>query len=157
MPPVIKGPVAVHESVRFGSNVTIWQFSSICEDTVIGDDCVVGSGVWIGKRCRIGNRVRFQDKAHITNGAVIEDDVFVGPGVLSSDDKHPKAGNKQYRHEPPIIRAGASIGAGAILLPGVEIGEGAVIGAGAVVTKNVPPHGVWTGIPARELFRPEIA
>jgi UDP-2-acetamido-3-amino-2,3-dideoxy-glucuronate N-acetyltransferase len=147
----------IHPSVVAGKRLAVWQFSSILEGTVIGDDCVVGSSVWIGRKCRIGDNVRFQDKAHITNGAVIGDDVFIGPGVLTSDDKHPRVGNKNYKAEPPIIRDGASIGAGAILLPGVEIGEGAIVGAGAVVTKNVAPYSVVTGIPARELFRPVVA
>jgi UDP-2-acetamido-3-amino-2,3-dideoxy-glucuronate N-acetyltransferase len=155
--PVTHGPVVIHPSVKFGDGVMVWQFSSILEGTTIGDDCVVGSSVWIGRDCWIGNGVRFQDKAHITNGAVIGDGVFIGPGVLTSDDKHPRVGNKHYRAEPPTIHAGASIGAGAILLPGVVIGECAVVGAGAVVTKNVPPYAVVTGIPARELYRPTVA
>lgn len=154
---MIHGLTVIDPTASLGDRVTIWQFASVLEGTVIGDDCVVGSGVWIGRNCRIGNSVRIQDKAHITNGAIIEDGVFIGPGVLTSDDKHPVVGNPHYKAEPPVIRAGASIGAGAILLPGVEIGENAVIGAGAVVTKNVAPYAVVTGIPARELYRPEIA
>ena len=147
----------IHPSVKLGRGVTVWQFASILEGTVIGDGCVVGSSVWIGRGCRIGKGVRFQDKAHITNGAIIGDDVFVGAGVLTSDDKHPRVGNGRYKSDPPVIRDGASIGAGAILLPGIEIGEGAMVGAGAVVTHSVAPFAVVTGIPARELFRPVMA
>jgi UDP-2-acetamido-3-amino-2,3-dideoxy-glucuronate N-acetyltransferase len=154
---MIHGLTVIHPSVVLGDRTTVYQFASILEGTEIGADCVIGSSVWIGRHCRIGNGVRFQDKAHITNGAIIEDGVFIGPGVLTSDDKHPRVGNPSYKAEPPIIRAGASIGAGAILLPGVIIGEAAVIGAGAVVTKSVPPFAVVTGIPARELCKPEMA
>jgi UDP-2-acetamido-3-amino-2,3-dideoxy-glucuronate N-acetyltransferase len=147
----------IHPSVKLGKNVMVWQFASILEGTVIGDDCVVGSAVWIGRNVRIGNGVRIQDKAHITNGAIIGDNVFIGPGVLSSDDKHPRVGNTRYKSDPPVIRDSASIGAGAILLPGIEIGEGAMVGAGAVVTHSVAPFAVVTGIPAREMFRPVAA
>jgi UDP-2-acetamido-3-amino-2,3-dideoxy-glucuronate N-acetyltransferase len=147
--PVINGPVVIHDTVKFGRRCVVWQFASILEGTEIGDDCVIGSSVWIGRNCRLGNGVRIQDKAHITNNAVIGDNVFIGPGVITSDDKYPRVGNAGYRSFPPVIEAGAAIGAGAILLPGVRIGAGAMIGAGAVVTRDVPAAVTVIGMPAR--------
>ena len=148
--PTINGPAVIHHTVKFGENVTVWQFASILEGTEIGDDCVVGSGVWIGRNCVLGKGVRIQDKAHITNNAIIGDDVFIGPGVMTSDDKYPRVGNKEYQSFPPIICDGASLGAGVILLPGVKIGKGAMVGAGAVVTRDVPPNLTVLGVPARQ-------
>lgn len=146
---MIHGWTVIDPSVELGERVSVYQFASILEGTVIGDDCVIGSSVWIGRNCRIGNGVRFQDKAHITNGAVIEDDVFIGPAVVTMDDKHPRVRNPHYRAQPPVIRRGARIGGGAILLPGIEIGEGAFVAAGAVITRSIPPGGTAIGVPGR--------
>lgn len=146
---MIHGWTVIDPSVVLGERASVYQFASILEGTVIGDDCVIGSSVWIGRNCRIGNGVRFQDKAHITNGAVIEDDVFIGPAVVTMDDKYPRVRNPRYRAEPPIIRRAARIGGGAILLPGVEIGEGAFVAAGAVITRSIPPGGTAIGVPGR--------
>ena len=148
--PVINGPCVIDDTVVFGRNVIVWQFSSILPWAEIGDDCVIGSSVWIGRNVRLGKNVRIQDKAHITNNAIIGDDVFIGPGVMTSDDKYPRVGNKEYQSYPPIICDGASLGAGVILLPGVRIGKGAMVGAGAVVTRDVPPNLTVIGMPARE-------
>ncbi len=146
---ITHGPCAIHESTVAGLDVVVWQFSTILEGVRIGDGCVIGSGVFIGRGAVLGTGVRIQDKAHITNGMIIGDGVFVGPGVLSTDDKYPVVGNRDYESTPPTILDGASIGAGAILLPGVRIGRGAMIGAGAVVTSDVEDNARVVGVPAR--------
>ena len=135
----------IHPTVELASgvllrhDVTIWQFASICADTVIGSGSVVGSNVWIGKNCRIGRGVRIQHGAFIPNGTVIEDDVFIGPNVTLTDDRYPVAG-RAYTPEPPVLRRGCSLGAGVTVLPGVTVGEHAMVAAGAVVTRDVPPR-----------------
>jgi len=139
----------IHDSVILGHGTVIWQLASICEHTIIGENCVVGTSVWIGKNCRIGDRVRIQTGAFIPNRTVIEDDVFIGPLVVLTDDKHPRAGNHDYEALPPTIRRGASIGAGAVILPGVVVGEHAMVAAGAVVTRDVMNDGLAIGMPAK--------
>ena len=99
----------------------------------------------------VGNRVTIKSGVYIWDGTVIEDDVFIGPNVTFSNDKYPRS--KRYPSEflPTVIKRGASIGAGAVMLPGVTVGEGALIGAGAVVTKSVRAGAVVVGNPAKEI------
>lgn len=141
----------VDPEVYVPASSKVWQFATICSGTTIGMNSVIGSCCWIGKNCTIGNGVHLNHGCFIPHGTVLEDDVFLGPGVIFTDDKHPKANNPNYEALPPIIRKGASIGAGAVILPGVEVGSGAVIGAGAVVTRWVDPDKTVTGVPAKKL------
>ena len=92
-----------------------------------------------------------QDKAHITAGTFIGDRVFIGHYVITANDKHPVVGNPNWVPQPPVIEDDASIGGGAVILPGVRIGKGAIVGMGAVVTKDVPPGETWVGVPARRM------
>lgn len=123
------------------------ELSNINENAIIGDDCVIHSHVWIGGAVAIGDRVKIQAFAFIPDGVLIEDCCFIGPRVTFTNDKLPPSPDWQTI----AVRRGASIGAGAVILPGVTIGENALIGAGSVVTKNVPPNQVWAGTPARYL------
>ena len=150
--PVLHGISAISETVLFGNYCTVWQFTTICEHTVIGHGSVIGSGVWIGKNCRIGNNVHIQHGAFIPNGTVLEDNVFIGPLVVLTDDKYPRSGNDDYIPNPPRICQGASIGAGAVILPGVVVEAGAMIGAGAVVTHSVGYGDLSLGNPARSQY-----
>lgn len=145
----IYGPSTIDPNVKFGNNVTVWQYASILPGTEIGDDCVIGSCVWIGRNCRIGKGVHINHGTFIPHGTVIGDFVFFGPGVMLTDDRRPIAGNKRYTPEPPVIKEWASIGAGAVILPGVTIGSGAMVGAGAVVTRDVGATVTAIGMPAR--------
>lgn len=135
--------------MKIGKNSFVWSFAVICEGVEIGDNCVVGSGVYIGKYSKIGNNVRIQDKAHITDFMTIEDNVFIGPCAVTMNDKHPVVFNPGYRREPPYFESGCSVGAGAVILPGIRIGKNSVIGAGSVVTKSVPEKEIWFGNSAR--------
>jgi len=146
----MKGIIAdVHPSVKFGKNVSVWSFAVICQGVKIGENCAIGSGVFIGKNCRIGNNVRIQDKAHLTPGMIVEDNVFIGPCAVTMNDKYPVVLNPDYAKRPPHLLEGCSIGAGAVILPGVTIGRDATVGAGAVVTKDVPDKVTVVGCPAR--------
>lgn len=127
----------------------VWSFAVICEGVTVGDDCVIGSRVFVGKGCKIGNGVRIQDGAHLTPGMIVEDDVFIGPMVVTMNDKYPKVRNPNYEARPPHLSEGCSIGAGAVLLPGIRVGKYASIGAGAVVTKDVPDGMIVVGNPAK--------
>ncbi len=141
----------VHPTAYVGERCTIWNNAEINEGVRIGDDCVIGSGVYIGHRSTIGSRVHFNHNCFIPNRTVIGDDVFLGPGVICCDDKYPRAGNTHYKAEPPIIESNVSVGAGALILPGVTLGKGCFVGAGAVVTEDVAPGMLVVGMPARVL------
>src|SRR3990167_6806182 len=149
--PLLYAPLAIDPSVQFGRCCTIWQFTTILPDTVIGNDVVIGSGCWIGRGCVIGNGVHINHGCFLPHGTVLEDGVFLGPGVIMTDDKHPRAGNKRYRAQPSIVRKRASIGAGAVILPGVEIGADCMVGAGTVGTRNIAPNVTAIGLPARPM------
>jgi acetyltransferase-like isoleucine patch superfamily enzyme len=136
----------VHPDCVIGKGTKVWHYTNLfgCE---IGEDCVIGSFVEIGKGVKIGNRCKVEARAFLPAGVVIEDEVFVGPGAIFTNDKHPKAVG-DWEITPTLVKRGASIGAGAVIVCGVIIGEGAVVGAGAVVTKDVPAGMTVVGNPA---------
>ena len=98
---------------------------------------------------KIGNNVTIKSGVQLWNGITIEDDVFIGPKVCFSNDKYPKSGNRNFELLKTIVKKGASIGSGAVILPGITIGTNAVIGAGSVVTKSVQDNTVVVGNPAK--------
>jgi acetyltransferase-like isoleucine patch superfamily enzyme len=144
--------------VVLGRDVRIFAFVNLygCR---VGDESRIGTFVEIQKNAIIGRRCKISSHTFICEGVNIEDDVFVGHGVMFINDRFPRAvadsGRPQSEADwkviPTHIRRGASIGSGAVILCGVTIGEGAMIGAGAVVTKDVSPGGVVAGVPARLL------
>jgi UDP-2-acetamido-3-amino-2,3-dideoxy-glucuronate N-acetyltransferase len=138
-------------SPNIGVDTKIWQFCVILEGAKIGSNVNVCSHCFIENRVLIGDNVTIKNGVYLFDGVILEDDVFIGPNATFTNDKNPRS--KVYPSEFPntIIKRGASIGGGAIILPGVTVGEMAIIGAGAVVTKNVPSHGVVVGNPARLL------
>ena len=132
-----------------GKDVVLYhpELSNILETAEIGDGCKIHSHVWIGGK--LGKRCMIEAFVFIPDWVELEDDVFVGPGVIFTNDKRPPSYGKYWART--LVKQGASIGAGAVICPGVTIGEGAIIGAGAVVTKDVPPGQVWVGNPAHLL------
>lgn len=125
------------------------ETSNIHPEAYIEDGCVVHSHVWIGKGARILARTKIQAFAFIPDGVTIGQDCFIGPHVCFTNDKHAPSGGKDWAKIE--VHHHASIGAGAVILPGVTIGEHAVVGAGAVVTKDVPPHVTVVGNPAVDI------
>jgi UDP-2-acetamido-3-amino-2,3-dideoxy-glucuronate N-acetyltransferase len=146
--------------VVVGKNVAIHCFANLYGCS-IGDDSRVGAFVEIQKNASIGARCKISSHTFICEGVTIEDEVFVGHGVMFINDLDPRAtavgGRPQteadWKVTPTRIRRGASLGSGAVIMGGVTVGEGALVGAGAVVTKDVPPNTVVAGVPAR-LMRP---
>ena len=144
--------------VKLGKNVRLYAFVNLygCE---IGDETSIGTFVEIQKGVRVGARCRIQSHTFICEGVTIEDEVFVGHNVNFLNDRWPAAVKDDgsvrtagdWRLERTVVKRRATIGTGAILLPGVTVGEGAVVGAGAVVTKDVPPGAVIAGNPARAM------
>lgn len=147
--------VFIHESadvqtMEIGSGTRIWQFCVILPGASLGFDNNICAGSFIEGGARLGDRVTVKNGVQIWNGVTLGDDVFVGPNVSFTNDKNPRS--KRYTSPmQTIVHNGASIGAGAVILPGVSIGSMAMIGAGAVVTKDVPAGVTVAGNPAAEL------
>lgn len=133
----------VQDDVVIGRGTRIGSMTILHSGAVIGDDCTIGSHCNICE-CQIGNRVSIQTGVHITRGVVLEDDVFIGPGVITLNDK--LLGGSLAA---PKVEARAKIGGGVVLLPSVIVGSDAIIGAGSVVTQNVIPNSIVRGQPAR--------
>jgi acetyltransferase-like isoleucine patch superfamily enzyme len=132
-----------------GAGTVIGDQAHVRERATIGEGCVVGRAVSVENDVTIGDRVRMQTNSYITAWSVVEDDVFVAPGVVTTND--PTAGRRGPGVElrGAVLRRACRIGAGAVLLPGVEVGEEAFVAAGAVVTAHVPARAVVMGVPAR--------
>ena len=149
--------IRIAPDVRIGRNVAVHCFVNLygCR---VGDDTRIGSFVEVQKGASIGARCKIQSHSFVCEGVTIEDEVFVGHGVVFINDRDPRAtagGTLQteadWKLEPTRVCRGASIGSGALILGGITIGAGALVGAGAVVTRDVPPGAVVVGNPARFL------
>jgi acetyltransferase-like isoleucine patch superfamily enzyme len=159
LPPVELGPgtivstgAIVFAGSHLGARVIVGDQACVRERCDVGDDVVIGRGTLVENDTTIGRLTKIQADAYITAHTTLEDNVFIGPRVITSNDNF--MGRTEKRHalrKGPTIRRGARVGAGAVICPGVEIGEDAFIGAGAVVVKDVPPHVVMVGNPARAL------
>ena len=136
------------QSEDIGPGTTIWQSVVVLRGAKIGADVNICAHCFIENDVLIGNRVTVKSGVYLWDGIRLEDDVFVGPNVTFTNDKFPRS-----KHYPDAlvtrVEVGASIGGGAVLLPGIVIGRGALVGAGAVVVKDFDGHGVLMGTPAR--------
>lgn len=148
----------ISPDVKLGKDVKIYAFVNLYGCT-IGDDTKVGTFVEIQRGAVIGKRVKISSHTFICEGVTIEDNVFIGHGVMFINDRNPRATNADGSLQTPenwvciptLIRKGASVGSNATILCGVTVGEGAMVGAGSVVTKDVPPFTIVAGNPARIL------
>jgi acetyltransferase-like isoleucine patch superfamily enzyme len=142
-------PTAVVEkTAKIGNGTKIWHFVHIREDAEIGKECIIGHAVYIGKGVQIGNHVKLQNRATVYQGVKIKDNVFVGPHVTFTNDLYPRS-STPLKTVPTLVEKAASIGAGTVVICGVTIGEYAMIGAGSTVTKDMPPHALAYGNPAK--------
>jgi len=147
----------VSDHAQLGDATKVWHHAHIRENARVGCNCIIGKDVYIDRDVVIGDNVKIQNGAYVYHGVTLEDGVFVGPGACLTNDKYPRAitpagdpkGDEDWEVFPIIVKRGASVGAQAVVLPGVVIGRCAMIGAGAVVTKDVPDHGLVQGNPAR--------
>ena len=140
------------ENAEIGENTVIMDYANIygCK---IGKDCKIAAFVEIQKGVTIGDKCAIEAFVFIPTGVTIEDEVFIGPHVCFTNDKKPKAVNPGWKVIPTIVKKGASIGAGSIIICGVTIGKNALVGAGSVVTKDVPPDTLVIGNPAKPIGR----
>jgi acetyltransferase-like isoleucine patch superfamily enzyme len=147
----------VAESADIGRGTRVWHQAQVRERAHVGEECILGKGSYVDFEVRIGDRCKLQNGVFVYHGFDLESGVFLGPGAMLLNDKNPRAVNPDgslksdadWTVSKGVIRQGASIGGGAVVLPGVTIGRFALVGSGAVVTRDVPDHGIVYGNPAR--------
>jgi UDP-3-O-[3-hydroxymyristoyl] glucosamine N-acyltransferase len=139
----------VFAGARLGPGAIVGDQAYVRERATLGEGSVVGRGSAVDNDVRIGARVRVQTDVYLTANSVLEDDVFVGPGVLTTNDSTMARHGDDYAIVGATLRRACRIGGAAVLVPGVEVGEEAFVAAGAVVTRDVPPRGVVIGVPGR--------
>jgi UDP-2-acetamido-3-amino-2,3-dideoxy-glucuronate N-acetyltransferase len=149
----------VHPSAAIGPGAQVWHQAQVREGAVVGPGCILGKGAYIDSNVRIGANCKVQNYSCIYHGTTLEDGVFVGPEVVFTNDRYPRAINPDgtlksdadWEVGETLVRYGAAIGSRAVILPGLTIGRWALVAAGAVVTKDVPDHGLVGGNPAKRL------
>ena len=130
-------------------STNIWQFCVVLPQATVGENCNVCSHCFIENDVEIGNNVTVKCGVQLWNGLRVEDDVFIGANVSFTNDRFPRSKQYPVEYEKTFLRKGASIGAGSVILCGIEIGEKAMVGAGSVVTRDIPAGELWVGNPAR--------
>lgn len=142
-------PNALVESSSIGDRTRIWAFAHVLEGAVVGADCNICDNVFIEGGVVVGDRVTVKCGVQLWTGVELEADVFVGPNATFTNDAFPRSRHWPSEYPKTLIRAGASIGANATILPGIEVGSLAMVGAGSVVTRSVPAKAIVAGNPAR--------
>lgn len=141
----------IDEGAQVGSGTKIWHFSHVMNTAEIGTNCVLGQNVFVGSKVILGNNVKVQNNVSVYEGVICEDDVFLGPSVVFTNVINPRSTfERKSEFKNTIVKKGATIGANATIICGITLGEYCMIGAGAVVTRNVLPFALMTGVPARQ-------
>jgi UDP-2-acetamido-3-amino-2,3-dideoxy-glucuronate N-acetyltransferase len=145
-------PTAViDEGCTIGAGTKIWHFSHIMPSCIVGENCNIGQNVVISPQVILGKNVKVQNNVSIYTGVQCEDDVFLGPSMVFTNVINPRSAvNRKSEYLKTIVKKGATIGANATIVCGIDIGEFAFIGAGAVVTKSIPAYALVMGNPARQ-------
>jgi UDP-2-acetamido-3-amino-2,3-dideoxy-glucuronate N-acetyltransferase len=157
--PAVHASADVDETADLGPGTTVWHLAQIRENARLGSDCIVGRGAYVGPGVVIGNQVKLQNYALVYEPARLEDEVFIGPAVILTNDLFPRSTDADGKLKRPVdwealgvlVRRGASVGARAVVLPGVVVGSWALVAAAAVVTKDVPDYALVAGVPARRI------
>ena len=149
----------VDSTAQLGPGTTVWHLAQVREKAQLGRECIIGRGAYVGPGVVIGDRVKLQNYALVYEPARLEDEVFIGPAVILTNDMYPRSVNVTGKLKRPadwdafgvVVRRGASVGARALILPGVAIGRWALVAAGAVVSRDVPEFALMAGVPARRI------
>jgi acetyltransferase-like isoleucine patch superfamily enzyme len=157
--PVIHPSADVSSDARVGARTKVWNRAQIREGAVVGDDCVIGKDAYIDAGVQVGDKVKIQNGALVYHGVTVGSGVFIGPGAILTNDRYPRsitadgelATEADWTISEIVLAFGCSIGAGAIVVAGTDVGRFATVGAGAVVTRDVPDHALVAGNPARLL------
>jgi UDP-2-acetamido-3-amino-2,3-dideoxy-glucuronate N-acetyltransferase len=149
--PFVHASALVEAGAELGPGVKIWHHCHVMSGARLGAGSQLGHACFVGRNVRIGERTRVQNHVSVFEGVELDDDVFVGPSATFTNVKNPRAHvRRNTALSRTIVRRGATIGANATILPGVELGEHCFVGAGAVVTRDVPPYALVVGAPARQ-------
>jgi UDP-2-acetamido-3-amino-2,3-dideoxy-glucuronate N-acetyltransferase len=147
-------PQAIVETSEIGLDARVWAFAHVMPEARVGRECNVCDHTYIDNGVVVGDRVTIKSGVYLWEGMVVEDDVFLGPQATFANDRFPRS-CQPWTCEGIVVKRGATVGAGAVVLPGVTICERAMVGAGAVVTTDVEPDTVVVGNPARVVGRLE--
>jgi UDP-2-acetamido-3-amino-2,3-dideoxy-glucuronate N-acetyltransferase len=148
----------VSSEARIGAGTKVWHQAQVREGAIVGKDCTLGKGAYVDKGVTIGDRVKLQNGVQVFHGSTLEDGVFVGPQAVLANDRYPRSitsdgrlkADSDWPEGRVVVRYGASIGAGAVIVPDASVGRWAMVGAGSVVVGDVPDHALVTGNPARQ-------
>jgi len=143
-------PQGLCESAHVGAGTRIWAFAHVLPGAKIGRDANICDFVFVENDVELGDRITVKSHVALWDGLRVEDDVFIGPGAQFANDKTPRSKRLLAGYPTTVLRRGASIGAGAVILPGIEVGSFAMVAAGAVVSRDVPPFTLVRGVPARK-------
>ncbi len=142
----------VDDGAIIGNGTKIWHFSHVCGGAKIGSHCSLGQNVFVGNDVIIGNNVKIQNNVSVYDAVTLENDVFCGPSMVFTNVYNPRSHvTRKHQYQKTIVRLGATIGANATIICGVEIGKYALIGAGAVINGNTPDYALMVGVPARHI------
>lgn len=142
----------VDDGATIGTGTKIWHWAHICSGAKIEKNCVFGQNVFVANRVKIGNNVKVQNNVSIYDDVTLEDDVFCGPSMVFTNVNNPRAHiERKDEYRPTLVEQGATLGANCTIICGNTIGQYAMIGAGAVITKDVQPHALMVGIPAKQI------
>ena len=140
----------VDEGARIGCGSRIWHWVHVCAGASIGSGCSLGQNVFVGNDVVIGNNVKIQNNVSVYDAVRLEDDVFCGPSMVFTNVFNPRSAvERKTEYRPTMVRRGATLGANCTIVCGVTIGAHAFVGAGSVVSRDVPPHALVVGVPAR--------
>ncbi len=139
----------VEDGAELGEGTRVWHHAHIRAGAQIGAGVTIGKNVFVDAGVRIGDRSKVQNNVSVYAGVTVEEDVFLGPACVLTNDRIPRANTSSWEIVPTLIRKGASVGANATIVCGVELGEGCMVAAGALVNSDVPPFGLVVGVPSR--------